>query len=147
VTGLRRDGFKIGSVSSATPFGVREETVIYHASNSPASLAAAQAVLHTVSGPAVMALGHVAAGSSVTLLTGSDLAIMPLARRTAPVTTTSSGHHTAPATTTTSSPTTITVVDPNAVKHDVALSAPTAVTQPLAPWDPRSCTPQGTEGP
>jgi len=46
--GLRRRGFVIRGVGTATPFGVREETVVYHANNSATSLAAAQAVLHTI---------------------------------------------------------------------------------------------------
>ena len=156
VAALRRQGFHVTSVSRATPVGVREETVVDHASNSAASLAAAQAVVHTLTGPAVMALGHVTAGSQVTVVMGSDAAVVPATsppasatttttrHRPAATTTTATGHH---ATTTTTPSTQITVADPSAVQHDVALSAPTPVTQALAPWDPRSCGPNGTEGP
>ena len=154
VAALRRQGFHVTSVSSATPVGIREETVVYHASNEPTSLAAAQAVVHTLTGPAVMALGHVVAGTQVTVVMGSDVGVVPVTAH-ATTTTTTKGHHATTtttrghhATTTTTTPSTqITVVDPSAVKHDVALSAPTPVTQALAPWDPRSCGPNGTEGP
>ena len=146
--GLRRRGFVIHGIASATPFGVREETVVYHANNSEASLAAAQAVLHTIEGPAVMALGHMTAGATVTVLTGSDVSVIAPPRRVPATTTTLKGKHHHPATTTTTRPVTqITVVDPSAVKHDNSLSAPTDVTQALQPWDPRSCGPNGTEGP
>jgi len=146
--GLRRRGFLIHGIGSATPFGVREETVVYHANNSPASLAAAQAVLHTIEGPAVMALGRTTAGALVTVLTGSDVSVLAPPRTTTATTTTlKRKHHGTPTTTTTRPVTQITVVDPAAVKHDTELSAPTDVTQALQPWDPRSCTPSGGEGP
>ncbi len=145
--GLRRRGFVIHGIGSATPFGVREETVVYHANNSEASLAAAQAVLHTIEGPAVMALGHTTAGATVTVLTGSDVSVIAPARKVPATTTTLKGKRHHPATTTTRPVTQITVVDPSAVKHDNSLSAPTDVTQALQPWDPRSCAPNGTEGP
>ena len=144
---LRTYGFRIDGLSSATPFGVREETVVYHSSNSPRSLGAAQEVLHTISGPAVMALGPTTRGALVTVLTGSDLAVTPHAQHSHVTTTT---HHqgTRHTTTTTAPPVTaVTVVDPAAVHHDPTLSAPTDVTQALEPWDPRSCGPGGSEGP
>jgi len=146
--GLRRRGFVIHGVGSATPFGVREETVIYHANNSAASLADAQAVMHTIEGPAVMALGRTTAGAMVTVLTGSDVSVIAPPPKTPATTTTVKGKRHHPATTTTTRPVTqITVVDHSAVKHDTSLSAPTDVTQALQPWDPRSCTASGGEGP
>jgi len=121
---------------------------VYHANNSAASLAAAQAVLHTIEGPAVMALGRTTAGDDVTVLTGSDVSIIAPARTSSSTTTTTiKGKHHGTTTTTTRPVTQITVVDPAAVKHDTDLSAPTDVTQALQPWDPRSCGPNGTEGP
>jgi LCP family protein required for cell wall assembly len=144
--GLRRRGFAIHGEGTATPFGVREETVVYHANNSAASLAAAQAVLHTIEGPAVMALGRTTAGAEVTVLTGSDVSIIAPPHKSTTTTTLKKKHH-GPSTTTTRPTTQITVVDPSAVKHDTQLSAPTDVTQALQPWDPRSCGPNGTEGP
>jgi LCP family protein required for cell wall assembly len=147
--GLRRRGFVIHGIGSATPFGVREETVVYHANNSVASLGAAQAVLHTIEGPAVMALGRTTAGATVTVLTGSDVSVIAPAPRVPATTTTLKGkhHHHVATTTTTKPPTQITVVDPSAVKRDRDLSAPTDVVQSLQPWDPRSCTASGGEGP
>jgi LCP family protein required for cell wall assembly len=145
-TALRRRGFDIHGMGTATPYGVREETVVFHANNSAASLADAQAVLHTIEGPAVMALGRTTAGADVTVLTGSDISIVAPPRK-ATTTTTLKKLHDGSTTTTTKPTTQITVVDPSAVKHDTQLSAPTDVTQALQPWDPRSCGPNGTEGP
>jgi LCP family protein required for cell wall assembly len=146
--GLRRRGFIIHGVGTATPFGVREETVVFHANNSSASLAAAQSVLRAIEGPAVMALGRTTAGADVTVLTGSDVSVIAPAPKTSTTTTTLKRKHHGTATTTTTRPVTqITVVDPSAVKHDTDLSAPTDVTQALQPWDPRSCGPNGTAGP
>ncbi len=145
--GLRRRGFVIHGEGTATPYGVREETVVFHANNSAVSLAAAQAVLHTIEGPAVMALGRTTAGATVTVLTGSDVSVIAPPHRTSTTTTTLKKHHGTPTTTTTRPGAQITVVDPSAVKHDTELSAPTDVVQPLQPWDPRSCTASGGEGP
>jgi LCP family protein required for cell wall assembly len=159
--GLRRRGFVVHGLASATPFGTREETVVYHANNSAASLGAAQAVIHTIEGPAVMALGRTTAGDMVTVLTGSDVSVIAPAPRVPATTTTIKGkrdgtsttttikrkHHDTSTTTTTKPVTQITVVDPAAVKRDTDLSAPTDVTQALQPWDPRSCTASGGEGP
>src|SRR3984957_1289374 len=91
--GLRRRGFVIHGVGTATPFGVREETGVYHATNSAASLAAAQAVIHTIEGPAVMALGRTTAGATVTVLTGSDAPVLPPPHKTTTTTPTHKKKH------------------------------------------------------
>jgi hypothetical protein len=95
-----------------------------------------------------MALGRTTTGADVTVLTGSDVSVLAPPHKTSTTTTTLKKKRHATATTTTTKPVTqITVVDPSAVKHDTELSAPTDVTQALQPWDPRSCGPNGTEGP
>jgi hypothetical protein len=80
------------------------------------------------------------------VLTGSDASVLPPPHTTT-TTTTLKKHHGSGTTTTTKPPTQIAVVDPSAVKGDKDLSAPTLVVQALQPWDPRSCGPNGTEGP
>jgi hypothetical protein len=95
-----------------------------------------------------MALGRTTAGATVTVLTGSDASVLlPPHKSTATTTTLMKKHHGTSTTTTTRPATQITVVDPSAVKSDTQLSAPTDVVQSLQPWDPRSCGPDGTEGP
>ena len=148
LVGLRRQGFKVRGMAVAAPYGLREETVVFHANNSPLSLGAAQSVMHTLEGPAVMALGPSVGGALVTVRTGSDLTIIPPPAKESTSTTTTKPGHRASATTTTSRPVTQgTVLDPAKVKADRGLSAPTLVTQALQPWDPRSCGPNGIEGP
>jgi hypothetical protein len=128
------------------------QTIVYHASNSPASLADAQAVLHAIQGPAIMALGPVIGDSQVTVVTGDDLSIVRLASSTTtPTSTTVSTTTTTikgekPTTTTTNANVPTTVLDPPGVTTDKKLSAPTLVVQPLEPWDPRSCTATGGPG-
>ena len=136
--GLRAHGIRVTSETSATPFGTKSETVVYHANNSSASLGAAQAVLRDIAGPAVMALGPTTAGAQVTVLTGSDIVVLPVQPK---VTTTTLKVKKSKNTTTTVKATTTTLL------HDPSLSAPTAVTQALQPWDPRSCGPNNTPGP
>ena len=136
--GMRAHGIRVTSETSATPFGTKSETVVYHANNSPASLGAAQAVLRDIAGPAVMALGPTTGGAQVTVLTGSDIVVLPVHPK---VTTTTLKVKKSKNTTTTVKATTTTLL------NDPSLSAPTAVTQALQPWDPRSCGPNNTPGP
>ncbi|HEV2428179.1 MAG TPA: LCP family protein, partial [Acidimicrobiales bacterium] len=131
--GLSRAGFRATAAAAVAPVGKREETIVYHASNSAASIGDAEAVLHELSGPAVMAIGPTTGGADVTVVTGSDV-VTPA---TAPATTT----------TTATARTTSTTHSSSALQRDHAFSAPTAATQALEPWDPRSCGPHGTEGP
>jgi LCP family protein required for cell wall assembly len=137
---LRGHGFKVAGESNATPVGPHSETVVYHANNSATSIGAAQAVLRDIEGPAVMALGPTTGGAQVTVLTGSDILMVPTHPKATPTT---KGKVTVAAANAGSS---LTVADPSTVKADAALSAPTAVTQPLQPWDPRSCGPNNTPG-
>jgi hypothetical protein len=139
-TALGQLGFDATVGGSLTPVGTRSETVVYHASNTPSSIAMAEAVIAHLSGPAVMALGPTSGGADVTVVTGSDLAVLA-----SPTHTTT----TRPTTTSTAagdSTTTTIVTDPSLVHADASFSAPTPVAQPLQPWDPRSCGPNGTAG-
>ena len=150
---LHRFGFAASVGGSLAPVGARAETVVYHASDTPASIGMAEAVIAHLSGPAVMAIGPTRGGADVTVVTGSDLGVIAAATTSAAAThaTTATGHSTTtstkPATTGVAPTTTTTVLDPTLVKLDPSFSAPTAVAQPLQPWDPRSCGPNGTEGP
>jgi len=137
--GLRDHGLKVTGESSATPVGTRSETVVYHANNSPLSLGAAQAVLRNIAGPAVMALGPTTGGAQVTVLTGSDVSVIPAKPKTTTTTVTVKKGKT--------TKTTVKPVTTTTSLNDPSLSAPTAVTQTLQPWDPRSCGPNNTPGP
>jgi LCP family protein required for cell wall assembly len=130
-------GFHIGTIGDATPVGQQSETVVYYSSKTPPEMAAAQTVANSMSGAVIMAEDptQVQPGSQVTVVTGTDFSVNP------PASPAGSGaaatSTTAPSTTTTSA----------SQAGNSAFAAPTATVQPLAPWDPRSCTPNGGEGP
>ncbi len=148
-------GFHIGTIGDSPPVGQEAETVVYYSSKTPAELAAAQAVANSMSGAVIMAEDATQAhpGSQVTVVTGTDFSVDPPAvapaGSTAGAGTTggtgagAAGSGTAAASTTPPSAAT------NAASQagGGAFAAPTPTVEPLAPWDPRSCTPSGGEGP
>ena len=144
---LKALGFNIGALGDTTPVGREAETVVYYSSKSAANLAAAQAVANAMSGAVIMAddPSQVQPGSQITVVTGSQFGVNPPA---APVTPTSaagttgatggSGAASSSTTTPTTSSTSTTSSGP--------FQPPTTTIEPLAPWDPRSCTATGGEG-
>jgi LCP family protein required for cell wall assembly len=141
---LQALGFHIGTIGDSPPVGQEAETVVYYASKTPAQLAAAQVVANSLSGAVIMALdpAQVKAGSQVTVVTGTDFSV-----NAPPATTT-----TAPAGGSTPSTTTTTSTTGNSgnsgnTGNSGAFQAPTPTDESLQPWDPRSCTASGGEGP
>ena len=137
--GLQALGFHIGTIGDSPPVGREAETVVYYASKTPAQLAAAQAVANSLSGAVIMAMdpSEVQSGSQVTVVTGTDFSVNPPAAAT---TTTQAGA-TAPSTTPTTSGSS------GNTGNSGAFQAPTPTVEALQPWDPRSCTASGGEGP
>jgi LCP family protein required for cell wall assembly len=138
--GLQALGFHIGTIGDSPPVGREAETVVYYASKTPAQLAAAQAVANSLSGAVIMALDptQVKAGSQVTVVTGTNFSVNA---PPATATTASAGAGT-PSTTTTS-----TTDNSGNTGNSGAFQAPTPPVESLQPWDPRSCTASGGEGP
>jgi LCP family protein required for cell wall assembly len=140
-------GFKMVGVGDSTPVGQESETVVYFAQKTAADQAAAQAVARSLSGAVVTALGPTTDGAQVTVVTGSQFAVAaptaPAATGTTP-STSSTGSTGVVGTTTTTSPVTTTT---QASGANAAFQPPTAAVTPLQPWDPRSCTASGGEGP
>jgi LCP family protein required for cell wall assembly len=136
---LQALGFHIGTIGDSPPVGREAETVVYYASKTPAQLAAAQAVANSLSGAVIMAKDptQVKAGSQVTVVTGTDFTVNapPATMTTAP-----SGAPTPSTTTTTSG-------NSGNTGNSGAFQAPTPTVEALQPWDPRSCTATGGEGP
>ena len=140
--GLTTRGFRVVGTGNVTPDGVENETIVWYGGAPPPAngdwrspqLADAQAVMHQLQGPAIMGYDPalVTTGADVTVQTGNDVTVAP--------TTLVTKKNPAGAT---SGPTTP-VYDPPTVKSDTKLAAPTALSQPLAPWDPRSCNAAGT---
>ncbi len=140
-TDLTTRGFHVISTGDRTPVNPREtQTVVWYGGSPPPAngnwtspaQAQAEAVLRQIQGPAVLGYNpsEVTPGATVTVQTGTDISLVPLAPK--PVTTT-----TVKGTPTTVTPTT--VYDPPSVSGDNGLGKPTQLAQPLQPWDPRSC--------
>jgi LCP family protein required for cell wall assembly len=122
-------GFQITGTGDSESVGDVSETVVYYASRSALSEAAAEAVTDSLSGAVVMAYNpsRVVDGAQVTVVTGTQFSVNSApasasAGPAAPSTTSSSPSTTAPAT-----------------SAGPALTAPTPATASLAPWDPRAC--------
>ena len=93
--------------------------------------AAAQLVASSISGAVIMAFDptQVTSGAQVTVVTGTQFSVNPPAAGGTAATVGTPG----PTTTSTTS--------------SGAFQAPSAAVTPLQPWDPRSCTASGGEGP
>lgn len=129
---LGRLGFQIAGVGNSSPVSPEaDETVVYYAG--PAEQAAAEAVARKLAGFIVMGDdgAMVTPGSDVTVETGTDQTV------------------TVPASTNASSKSAPVSADASAVSASpvpAGFQAPSAAQQPLAPWDPRSCTASGGSG-
>jgi LCP family protein required for cell wall assembly len=153
--GLVALGFDVTSSGSVTPSGPVSETVVWYGGPPPPangdwtspSLAAAESVMDELQGPAILGYdpAMVAAGSVVTLETGTGLTVKPPVVDTSPVTTSTTTA--AKGTTTTStvpSTTTTTIYDPPGIASNPDFTAPSSTDQALQPWDPRACNAAGT---
>jgi LCP family protein required for cell wall assembly len=131
-------GFRATPDGTVPSGGTPSETLVVYQAHDAASLADAEAVLQDLSGAAVLAVGNPVGGAPVTVVTGSNFSVTAAASTTpTPSTTVVPTSAALPRSTTT----TTTTAGTN------GLSAPTPVNQALAPFDPRSCTASGGEGP
>ena len=128
---LQALGFDTVGEGDTTASGSLSETYVYY--SSPSHLADAEQVLHSLTGPATLGRAPTTDGADVTVVTGSDLSINAPSKSTS----TSSGTTPSSSSTTTAAPS----------SSSAPLQPPTAPTQALAPFDPRSCTASGGEGP
>jgi LCP family protein required for cell wall assembly len=128
-------GFHTVGVGDAAPVGDVAETYVYYGSRAPATEAAAEAVLHSLSGSAIMAYDptQVTDGAEVTVLTGSQFAVNP---PPATQTTPSTGVGTSSSTTQPATPPTTTTTAP---ESSASIAAPSPTNSSLQPWDPRAC--------
>jgi LCP family protein required for cell wall assembly len=145
---LKALGFNIGALGDTTPVGREAETVVYYSSKSPGNLAAAQAVTNSMTGAVIMAddPSQMQPGSQVTVVTGTQFSVNP---PPAPATPTSAAGTTGAAGGSgvgASSTTTPTTTSSSSSANSGPFQAPTTTVEPLAPWDPRSCTATGGEG-
>jgi LCP family protein required for cell wall assembly len=142
---LGKFGFRVTSLGNVTPVGPVSETVVWYGGprppdnadwNSPA-LADAQQVLEHLQGPAILGYdpAMVTPGTMVTLQTGTGVTVNKPAAAPA------SSHKKKSAKKGGQTTTTTTIYDPSGVSTNNAFSAPSNDNMPLAPYDPRACTP------
>ena len=130
-------GFQIGLVGDTTPVGSPAETVVAYNSLSPDVVAGAQAVWHNLTGQTILAYEPTNT-APITVVTGTTFGVA----QPAPLTTTST---TKPKVKVKGTTTTTTVA---ATTTSIpGFQSPNTATSALEPWDPRSCTPNGGEGP
>jgi LCP family protein required for cell wall assembly len=145
-------GFHMAELGDTPPVGQEAETVVYYGSKSAAVVAAAQEVANSISGSVTLGFNPsmVLGGAEVTVDTGTSFSVNPptvaTTTTTAPKKTTTPKKSKSPkgatTTTTTAAPTTTT---PTTTASGFA--PPTSADEALEPWDPRSCTASGGEGP
>jgi LCP family protein required for cell wall assembly len=119
-------GFNVVGEGDARSSSAQSETYVYY--SSAGHLAGAERVMHSLSGTATLALGPTTDGADVTVVTGSAFSV-----NTPP----SQAISSPPQGTSASS----------GASGASALAPPTPSTETLAPFDPRSCTASGGEGP
>jgi LCP family protein required for cell wall assembly len=139
-TALGALGFQTVGVGDTTPVGDVSETVVYYGSRSATTEAAAEEVVHSMTGSVIMAYdpSQVADGAQVTVVTGTQFAVdAPATSTTVPPA--SSGSSTTPTTYSSSSSTST-----GTGTGSGAIAAPSATTSSLQPWDPRACAPGAT---
>ncbi len=134
-------GFKVVGAGDTEIVAQQTETLVTYSQRTPADEAAAQAVADSMSGAVTLAYGPTEDGAEVTVTTGSDLTVNPPAPP--PTTTTTVQGPAATTSTVPASSTTTSTTTPSSADF----STPTPSVEPLAPWDPRSCTASGGPGP
>jgi LCP family protein required for cell wall assembly len=155
-------GFHMMELGDTPPVGQEAETVVYYGSKKPAVVAAAQMVARSISGSVTLGYNpsEVLGGAEVTVDTGTSFTVnTPQAATTTPSTTAASPKSTtkSPKSTTTtatkstkSKNTTTTTVPPPTTTTSpstAGFAAASSANEALQPWDPRSCTASGGEGP
>jgi len=136
-TSLGDLGFHMVGLGDSNPVGPIAETVVTY---SKAQYEAdAEKVAQSMSGAVVMGMGPTTDGADVTVVTGTDFSVN--APTSSTTTTTAPGTSTS---TTTPVPTTTPTTNPNSTTQ---IDPPSSSDQGLAPYDPRSCTATGGEGP
>jgi LCP family protein required for cell wall assembly len=136
-------GFQIGLVGQSTPVGNPAETVVAYNSLNPEVVAGAQAVWHELSGQTILAYQPTNT-APVTVITGTSFVVNPVPT---PSTTTTTTKHVTTTTTKGSKSTTTSTTTTTLPISVPGFETPNTSTSTLQPWDPRSCTASGGEGP
>jgi LCP family protein required for cell wall assembly len=140
---LQTSGFKIIDTGNTDPVAQQSETVVYYGSEGGSGEADAETVAHALSGVVIMAYDPkmMSGGADVTVVTGTDFSVDNASLSDQVSSTVSSGTHL------TAVVTQVSKSSVNGASSTAGLSAPSSSNPPLEPWDPRSCTSSGGEGP
>ena len=148
---LEAKRFDVISTGDVTPNGPVAETVVYYGGPPPPangnwhspSLAAAQAVLAQLEGPAVLGYDPqaVTAGALVTVQTGTGLSVRPSPAKTTTTTTSTTSKKSTSSSSTTASNA---AYEPPGIKNSSVFTVPNSENPTLEPWDPRACNAAGT---
>ena len=134
VTKLRALGYRVVATGSQASVSPISETTVFYAS--PAHLQQAEKVLSDVAGTVSMARGATLGGADVTIVTGSDLAVVSNhPTQASPAAHASHRAKTGPTSSTTAATTTTTTPSTDGG----VLAPPTAATSSIPPYDPRAC--------
>lgn len=139
--GLAALGFHTVGTSDISPLGDVVQTVVYYGSKSPAVEAAAEEVVHSMSGSVIMGYdpSQVTDGAEVTVVTGTQFSVNPPPAQATPSSTTAaSGTASSSTASTAAVPATTT---PTTAQSSADIQAPSPTTSGLQPWDPRACPP------
>ena len=133
-TALQALGFRVNGLGDVTPPAEESETVVNY--GTMAHEGAAEAVARNMSGAVTLAYDPSAMtpGVQVTVVTGTDFSVDTPAAAAPAGTSPSSGV------------TTTTAAQGSGDGSGSEFTSPTPSNEPLAPWDPRACTPSGGEG-
>lgn len=133
-------GFKGVGVGNSTPVATQSETLVKY--SGPSTLGAAEAVMGSLSGAVTLVRGPTTDAAQVTVVTGTQFAVnAPPAPAGGAASTTAT---TAASTTAT---TAVTSAAPAQAAAAAGFAPPSPSISALKPWDPRSCTASGGEGP
>jgi hypothetical protein len=144
---LERDGYSVVSTGDVAPVGPESETLVEYDSKSYE--AEAEKVARSLTGAVTLAFTTVPAGAQVAVVTGSDFGVVAPSA-TVPTTSTTSSPSSSSSSTTTSTTAASTTAPQSPTPTNTGgdqLTAPSAASSSLAPFDPRSCTASGGEGP
>jgi hypothetical protein len=146
-------GFHMTQLGDTTPVAQEAETVVYYGSKSAAVVAAAQKVANSISGSVTLGFNPsmVLGGAEVTVDTGTSFSVNPPNAATTTTTTlkksTTPKRSKSPKGTTTTTTTAAAPATTTTTTTASGFAPPTSADEALEPWDPRSCTASGGEGP
>ena len=138
-------GFRGVGVGNSTPVATQSETLVEYAS--PATLGAAETVMHQLSGAVTLVEAPTADGAQVTVVTGTQFGVNAPSSASSGTSSASSGTSSGSTSTSSGSTSTSTTQgSPGTAAAAAGFQPPSPSNPSLTPWDPRACTASGGKG-